>query len=58
MRNAFLPTTLMNPYFWCYERWAKKKPVHSGYAGATFCVIALVGLAWQPINAGAGRKNG
>lgn len=27
MRNAFLPTTLMNSYFWCYERWAKK-PVH------------------------------
>jgi len=36
----------------------QKKPAHPGYAGATFCVIALVGLAWQPINAGAGRKNG
>jgi hypothetical protein len=24
MRNAFLPSTLMNPYFWCCERWAKK----------------------------------
>jgi len=22
--DAFLPSTLMNPYFWCCERWAKK----------------------------------
>jgi len=24
MGNAFLPTTLMDPYFWCCERLAKK----------------------------------
>ncbi len=55
--NAFLPTTLMNPYFWCCK-WRAKKPAHPTWlfnkrgAAIYFLLLAFAPPAYtdEPMN--------